>query len=79
MKVEPKEALVTKCAGDILLGWAVAVQRVRERVVREAFMIGKSGRQVRAFDVDAVAGRGFPLPWSRDTGVPRMWGHWCRG
>jgi hypothetical protein len=78
VNVGPKEALLAKCAGDTLLERAVAVQRVRESVVREAFMIKKVGRQVRAFDVDTVAGRGFPLPWSRDTGVPRMWGYWAR-
>ena len=38
MKVEPKEALLAKCAGDTLLERA-AEQRVRERDVREAFMV----------------------------------------
>jgi len=44
VKVEPKEALLAKYAGHTLLERAVAVQRVRERVVREAFMVKEWNR-----------------------------------
>ena len=39
VNAEPRLALVAKCAGDTLFERAVAVQRVRERVVREAFIV----------------------------------------